>query len=493
MATSQVCQRWRKIALDYPPLWAASFDLSRPLSLLRNAIIPRCGGHDLDTIMFPSITQVFLQNEHWKHIARRDNEIPIVNMLSDDHFEVSNFAERLSFVSTILAQGTKRLILKIPDDERFPLDAALLCHDLTRLDMLVLMIDPAIWAHRDECSLIGLDEALEAASDPWMMRTLHLQGFGVNLNSRAFAMLEELVVHDLPISVGYTPDRMLDVLKGMPKLKRLDLVDVTLTSEWQDHLFGYPQILTVLKGHVELPNLVCLTLSGPIVHVANLFCSMKLPTACKLKLVCEMMGSILNPEDLIHEILKEISGRFLAEEVVLTGTFAVEVISGMCCFRFPIEANTMESFHLVFMWDPRPSHASETGSEPLIDPLTVVNLVSRSLGKSCQNDICKLNLRYEAPLPADSELHREVVLAFLEHFPNVNVLHVMTNKTFVFLLPYFEALFSDWEECQSVLSLDVLPSLKTIVFLDVDFSAPLHTGTSTLGDVLLKYLCHRSY
>jgi len=96
----------------------------------------------------------------------------------------------------------------------------------------------------DPCLLYGLPlRPKKYDLDHWKLRSLELRGCTFVLDSPAFGNLVELSLHNLPCTVAYSPHDLARSVATMSRLKRLKIVNATLTNQfWRARTRGLTTI-----------------------------------------------------------------------------------------------------------------------------------------------------------------------------------------------------------------------------------------------------------
>jgi hypothetical protein len=117
----------------------------------------------------------------------------------------------------------------------------------------------------DPCLLYGLPlRPKKYDLDHWKLRSLELRGCAFVLDSPAFGNLVELSLHNLPRTVAYSPHDLARSLATMSRLKRLEIVNATLTNQFWRH--GEDLGFDYNSPTFDLPSLEFLSIRGPTSH-----------------------------------------------------------------------------------------------------------------------------------------------------------------------------------------------------------------------------------
>ena len=155
----------------------------------------------------------------------------------------------------------------------------------------------------DPCLLYGLPLRPQKYDlDHWKLRSLELRGCTFVLDSPAFGNLVELSLHNLPRTVAYSPHDLARSVATMTRLKRLEIVNTTLTNRFWRH--GEDLGFDYNTPTFDLPSLEFLSIRGPTSHCAQLFCRLNVQLTCSLELTCEEgLRTSLGPLSLSHSVV----------------------------------------------------------------------------------------------------------------------------------------------------------------------------------------------
>ena len=235
LATAQVCQRWRAVALDYPIIWSRIIDYENHSPLWIETLLARSGSTLIDVgrdstvkLQYPRATPVL------KSIFKRNTNLKTVNLW--------------------LQRGSLE-----------PICRSFLRHPAPNLEFLFLMTSRTY----PDC----LNSNPLFANEAPCLRRLHLQRCLIDLTSSVLSNLTELSVLNVS-KAGLSIAEWLRVLKNIPALRSLALRKAI------SHLTEHEQPLPV----VDLPHLALLTISTEFYLGISLIDHLNIPALCGIEL-----------------------------------------------------------------------------------------------------------------------------------------------------------------------------------------------------------------
>ena len=295
LKSSQVCRRG-VILLDFPAAWARGFDIDADLGL-QSIILERCRNSPFDTLILPSITDKLSITTH-KSQAKisSTSAVGTADILESNAFKFRKFYEKMTLLFSQLHRA-RRVAIKIPARAWMHSWLALVQNEqaVKKLESLILVTDYRGIVDQTSFStcqrlnpyiLYGLPPRPKRQElDHWKLRSLELRGCTFVLDSPAFGNLEGLSLHNLPRTVAYSPHDLARTVATMTCLKRLEIVNATVTNEFwrcgEDLEFDYN------APTFDLPGLEFLSIQDPTSHCAQLFCRLNIQLACSIELTCE--------------------------------------------------------------------------------------------------------------------------------------------------------------------------------------------------------------
>ena len=247
MASSQVCARWRSVALGYPRIWACIINYIRHSPRWINELLRRSDPSPLDFGSRIHRIDLSIRNDRALH----DSERIILGL-------VMNYSSRLRTFSSQVTPSCWELV-----HSRFLRQPA---PNLEFVNFCVLF------------------NSVEAVTDPLFqghapsLRNLHLRRCAVDFTSHTLTPLTELYVHQItrpnaaPTVIGW-----LHFLREMPSLRWITIIDA-ISGAGSRHI-DFPA--------VHLDKLEMLRIEGGFHESVVLINQLAVPPRCGLRLSCD--------------------------------------------------------------------------------------------------------------------------------------------------------------------------------------------------------------
>lgn len=492
---SQVCGRWRSVALSHSHLWVKALSPSTPITLLREVVIPRCNHATIDSIVDPDIPDPFLNN-NWNPDPFDDDDddslesnVPETDIsnhsLNSNAQDQTSITTRLSLLGPVLNMRPKEIIIKIPTQDWKMLDALFFSRrEMLQLEKLVVirsdtdqnLFHPKSKSEGGEFTISSLDEALRLASSSWMLKSIGFQGCTTFIDSQALSMVEQLIIQKLPPGIAYEPKNLLKSLGRMTQLKVLKLMFVTLTRDYLVRTQPPDQFsLPDLGILIDLPHLQQLSLAGPIEDIRQLLCSMETPAGCCFDIFADGVQEHPSDQDRLNAIVNELEHK-ISPKIIPANSTSVSIQSDA------------KDYYMVSIFEETPE--GEENIQLLRfycqwyfdfdDDVSFVNqTVLSRLHQLHRAKYLKVNFEN-----IDNNFFKGLVLdAILSRFQNVVVLQIFGTETYNFFLPRFKK--PSHPAC--------FPSLKKLIFRSVDFvQKPNEEDPRNLGEILTDYVRRRN-
>ncbi|KAF9567147.1 hypothetical protein CPC08DRAFT_703393 [Agrocybe pediades] len=289
---------------------------------------------------------------------------------------------------------------------------------------------------------------------------------------------------------------------------------------------------------VPLKNLVNFVLVGSIKHVSHVLRGINIPVRCNVSVVCN--GTVPafrenDPEDPVksvleamfwhfsniweatgcktnmsrwHMMLLQVNDNYLKLKTQNAHPDKATLERTTCLSSRPITSPppSPSLFELSFKWDGQPAgpKSGVNGHSPFIVFAATIDYITPA-----SQEINILQLAYETSFPSENNPHSShyaaaTVLRFLEKFPRVRWLDVISSSTFDLLIPYFTNPFDTVSEDtlpgaeastngRRLGMGDPLTSLAGMRFSQLDFSTKSPgDGGSTFADILIYFVSRRS-
>jgi len=498
LKSSQVCRRWRHILLDFPAAWAQGFDIDADLGL-QNLILERCRDSPFDTLILPSITDKLSTTHLLQDKMSSTGTIGIANVFESNAFQYFKFYEKMTRLFSQLHRA-RRVAIKIPARGWMHLWLSLVQNEqaVKKLESLILVTDyGGIWGQASFSTCQRLDPYLlyglplrpkKYELDHWKLRSLELRGCTFVLDSPVFGNLEELSLHNLPRTVAYSPHDLVRSVATMSRLKRLEIVNATLTNAFwrrgEDLGFDYD------TPTFDLPCLEFLSIRGPTSHCAQLFCRLNVQMACSIELTCEegLRTSLGSCEPFAFRgLTNRLESRYSSNNTSLGDSLFVQVLPNSVTTRnFPFfrqerQKSVYPSVEIIFSW--RDTRIHPHSLEPEGPPFVLADLMC-GLRRSCTG-ITGLHLNFQAPIQIDPHLHSDVVRKFLSPFVKLHDLNLYNHETVEFLSPWFTHTPRDHQETTHRME---FKNLYALFFYDMDLGRILRPCGKRTIDLLQAYI-----
>ena len=480
--TSQVCKRWRYIALNCPALWAQSIDFKDPMVWIKK-VTTRCGTLPIDMII-PSVTDSLIkscvgkESENLHRTSARPLDL------------IRRWDLPMCFDAKVLAPWffhlpeCRNVALKIPAAvwETFNLERM----DLSHLESLTVVeagvsLDPRL------LRLWRPETFMCETPAPWNLRSLALSGCITAFSSQAFHHLSELTIHNVPIPLSLFPYQWLDVLKNVPALKHLELINTTLTPAYYN--LDESETFSHSRTSVSLPYLERLHLDAPHSHCSDIFTHLEFPSSCNVTLVACGLSSIGIAFHLTvakMELHLERNSKKSTPLASHSRSLMAAIMPSSCVINLTGLKNSQDnqdsggSFSLSIRWN---NSITPPVAHGPIDPLDVFSAVISAIRRPCAN-VTDLNLVVAVEID-DKKKHHAVLDNFLSSFDCLKSIEQISFSTLQFLLPFFDSR-TDRKKTFGGL----LPCLRAISFLDVNF-ANYNMGELSLLTILLSFVRSR--
>ena len=500
LKSSQVCRRWRRILLDFPAAWTQGFDIDADFGL-QDIILERCRDSPFDTLILPSITDKLYTTHLLQDKMSSTGTIGIANVFESNAFQYLKFYEKMTLLFSQLHR-VRRVAIKIPARGWMHLWLSLVQNEqaVKKLESLILVADYggilgqasfSTCQRLDPYLLYGLPlRPKKYEFDHWKLRSLELRGCTFVLDSPAFGNLEEFSLHNLPRTVAYSPHDLARSVATMSRLKRLEIVNATLTTGFwlrgEDLRFDYN------APTFDLPCLEFLSIRGPTSHCAQLFCRLNVQMACSIELMCEegLSTSLGSSEPFAFRgLTNRLEARYSSNNISLGDSIFVQVLPNSVTTRnFPFfrqeqQKNTYPSVEISFSWCDTRIHPHSL--QPEGPPFVLADLIHglcRSLTGSTG-----LHLNFQASIPVDPHQHSEVVRKFLSPFVKLHDLSLYNHETVEFISPYFTHTPCDQETVHRMEFQD----LYALFFYDMDLGGILGPCGKPTIDLLQAYIDNR--
>ena len=260
LATAQVCQRWRAVALNYPFIWSRIINYEQHSPLWIETLLARSGSTLID------VGKEFTRDSQaaFKHVLLKPPRSQPV---------LQSIFQRIS--------GLKKVNLKIYNDPWEPICRSFLGRPAPNLEFLNLV---TVYTGSSYPDCLYLDPLF--ADEAPCLRRLHLRRCLIDFSSSALSNLTELSVRHITLRGTLTPlthsyrlslvpsiAGWLRVLKNIPTLRFL-----TLSCAIYD--FTEHESLPV----VDLPHLVLLTIDSTLFYQGiPLIDRLNIPPLCGIK------------------------------------------------------------------------------------------------------------------------------------------------------------------------------------------------------------------
>ena len=448
LATAQVCQRWRAVALDYPIIWSRIINYEQHSPLWIETLLARSGSTLIDVGGDSIFEPIRLQYPR---------TMPVLQ-------SIFKRTASLKTVSLCISHALWE-----------PICHSFLGHPAPNLEFLFLMTSRTF----PDC----LNSNPLFANEAPCLRRLHLQRCLIDFSSSALSNLTELSVRDVtPRSVISASARLkavpsvaewLRVLKNIPGLRFLTL------SSAISHLKEHEQPLPV----VDLPHLSLLKLSTRFYSGIDLIDHLNIPPLCGIEFrLCRDHSSstvALDGPKLLSFLSKQLihwpqngSDRYLQAKILGGGKIHFGNSKRVCKVSYVTESDVVEEHS----WYSK-------------DPILLLVLAFDSLDDSFGffNQLLEL---YKATFSTTTTLDLWLGLEFVylatvngsfpafhtfNSFTNVKTLNLLEQSP-QYLLPLFQHS-----------SLPLFPALQSLDLSGTDFE----DGWGVMRDTFIKFLLWR--
>ena len=459
--TSQVCRRWRTIALNTPVIWAHIVDLESRSRWIE-VVLDRARSVPLDLI-FPSITRDLMDESWAPNMLRNSLSFEMIDLAANRAPQVWH-SLWLLFDWELLEKclrNARSFLLSGPSCNWSNFLSPLVISYLPRLKSLSLVTPDR------ESGFFGEGRRLTGGR-PWNLRSLNLRKCNMFFDGLSLPYLEELTIHHLPEAQALSSVRWLRILENLPKLKRLELVDVTCTRLWNSQRDD--ENYSELRQVVQLPNLQSLRLLSPLSHCTSILENLVIPPSCTLDLstygFLSLRQEFYSLVNIIEQKFNTLEDATFGDTIRLSispNTFVAHVFRDKDSYE-----STGFSFYLYMAWI---TAFDSDGVCINIDPFTVLSVMTAALIKPCAS-VTKLHIDLDV---SDQPEERMRVLAeIFSHFTNLKHLHHVTPSTLRFLHNFLSQrtrmAVEDDSESEAEYS-KFLPLMNTISFQDVNFAS----------------------
>lgn len=478
--TSQVCKRWRHIALNSPVLWAQSIDFKDSLVWIKK-VTTRCGTLPID-MMIPSVTNSLMKSCADENLHRTSPRP--VDLVRRWDLPICYDSKILSPWFFNLPE-CRSVVLKIPAVvwPSFGLDKM----DMTHLESLTVVDTGVIL---EPMMLMLWKSTAFVSKTPWNMRSLTLSGCFTAFDPHAFSHLSELIVHHVPSGISLSPSEWLDVLSNMPALKHLELINATLTPAYYN--LDEPEVFSYSKPSISLPLLEILHIDAPLRHCSHILDHLEFPPSCNITIAACGLSSVDAPFHLLVAAIEQHFERKSSEKSIsLTGhprSLLAAVTPSSCVVNLtsPNKSHGIQdsigSLSLSIRWN---NSNTDAVTHIPIDPLDVFSALTSAIRKPCAN-VTNLNLVAAITID-DKERHHAVLSTFLSSFHRLENIEQISSSTLQFLLAFFD-LRTDLDRTNTFGKM--LPRLRAMSFVDVNFANYQLGELSPLG-ILLSFVRSR--
>ena len=465
---SQVCQRWRNMAIGTPALWADSIDMGDAVRW--NMVVRERAGQSRLTLVLPPVMETAIGHP-CTYDGMRLSPPRLGDLLMRYDCRISR--EDLALNIMRYAESCRKVAVKLSDKE-FRRFIGQILPDLHGLESVTVVRYTPVPGYN---TAVLLPKTIPSAEEhrPSRLRFLDLRGCGTYLSSPIYHLLEELTLQDLPISASIRPASFITILKNMKGLRRLELINATLTSDY--YTFGENEI--TVHEYREPPfymsHLRSIKLDAPLHHCSSLMKNIIFPATCDVCLSCSTTSSL---RDSFSSLMASLEHQFRSDNPrVLGPQMLVALTRNSCVVRTRghkdiLPEKCIPSFSLSLWWYQRtyiPTQAALMSVAPTIHPQDVLSAAMVAIHKGCET-VMELELLYN--VTSDSARHLANLDEIMRPFTALKRLKVVLTPTLAFLLPILMPVARD-ENVEVALEpngfADLLLSLEAIAFSSVEF------------------------